>query len=230
MFCSFKEMSDMENLHEHEEKILRFLERYWREFLRSPSLDDICTQIQLPSKDHVHRDLAKLEEKGFISRPQRMARSIRLLKKLNGAPFNPEDTRPSFVSVPLLGNIAAGQPIPWPESSFSPYDYEMIDLAQQMVGRRQGMYALRVKGESMIDAMVYDGDIVIMQRDNSQPSDGEIVAVWLKDPGETTLKKFYLEGERVRLQPCNPTMKPFYADSRNVEVQGRLLSVIRRVQ
>lgn len=220
----------MEGLHEHEEKIVRFLERYWRDYMRSPSLDDIRTQIQLPSKDHVHRDLAKLEEKGFISRPQRMARSIRLLKRLNGDPFNPEETRPCLVSVPLLGNIAAGQPIPWPESSFSPYDYEMIDLAQQMVGRRQDVYALKVKGESMIDAMVFDGDIVIMERDNRQPSDGGIVAVWLKDPGETTLKKFYREAGRVRLQPCNPTMKPFYADPRNVEVQGKLITVIRRVQ
>jgi repressor LexA len=220
----------MEKLHEHEEKILRFLERYWCEFLRSPSLDDIAAHVRLPSKDHVHRDLAKLSEKGFISRPQRMARSIRLLKKLNGEPFNPEEARPALLSVPLLGNIAAGHPIPWPESSFSPYDYEMIDLARQMVGQRQGVYALKVKGESMIDAMVYDGDIVIMQRDDSRPSDGEIVAVWLKDPGETTLKKFYWEGERVRLQPCNPTMKPFYADARNVEVQGKLITVIRRVQ
>ena len=65
----------------------------------------------------------------------------------------------------------------------------MIDLAQQMVGKRQGLYALKVKGESMIDAMVNDGDIVVMQRDNGRPSDGEIVAVWLKDPGETTLKR-----------------------------------------
>jgi repressor LexA len=220
----------MDELHEHEERIVRFLERYWREFLRSPSLDDICQHVRLPSKDHVYRDLNKLEEKGYIRRPQRMARSIRLLRRLNGEPFNPEEARPSCVSVPLLGNIAAGQPIPWPDSSFSPYDYEMIDLAQQMVGKRQGLYALKVKGESMIDAMVNDGDIVVMQRDNGRPADGEIVAVWLKDPGETTLKRIYWEGACVRLQPCNPTMKPFYADSRNVEVQGKLVSVIRRVQ
>ncbi len=215
----------MEALHIHESRILHFLEQYWWHFLRSPSIEDIRVAVGLPSKDHVHRDLSRLEEKEYISREPGLARSIRLLKSADGQPFR----LPALVRVPLVGNIAAGQPIHWPDSNFSPYDHEMIELTQGMVGKRQELYALKVKGESMVDAMVYDGDIVIMQPYGGRPFDGEIVAVWLNNPGETTLKKFYWEGDRVRLQPCNPIMPPIYADPRNVEVQGKLVAVIRQV-
>lgn len=220
-----------EELHVHEMRILRFVESYWRRFLRAPSIEDIRVHVQLPSKDHVYRDLAKLEEKEYISRERGMARSIRLLRTAEGQAFHPPEVPvPRTISVPLLGNIAAGEPIHWPDSSFSVYDSEAIELAQEMLGKRQGVYALKVKGNSMIDAMVYDGDIVIMQRYDGRPEDGEIVAIWLEDRGETTLKKFYAQGEQVRLQPCNPTMSPIFVDARDVRVQGRLLAVIRQVQ
>jgi len=220
-----------EELHVHEMRILRFVESYWRRFLRAPSIEDIRVHVHLPSKDHVYRDLAKLEEKEYISRERGMARSIRLLRTADGRAFQPHEVPvPRTVSVPLLGNIAAGEPILWPDSSFSVYDSEAIELAQEMVGKRQGVYALKVKGNSMVDAMVYDGDIVIMQRYDGRPEDGEIVAIWLQDRGETTLKKFYAQGDWVRLQPCNPTMSPLFVDARDVRVQGKLLAVIRQVQ
>lgn len=220
-----------EELHVHEMRILRFLESYWRRFLRAPSIEDIRANVQLPSKDHVYRDLAKLEEKGYISRERGMARSIRLLRTVEGRSFHPDDVPVSkIISVPLLGKIAAGEPIHWPDSDFSIYDSEMIELAQEMVGKRQEVYALKVKGNSMIDAMVYDGDIVIMQRYEGRPEDGEIVAIWLADRGETTLKKFYAQGDQARLQPCNPTMSPLFVDARDVRVQGKLLAVIRQIQ
>ena len=217
----------MQGLHEHETEILRFLEEYQRSFFHSPSVEDIRVAVKLRSKDHVHRDLDKLEEKGYISRKSRLARSIRLLRLADGRSL--AERAFSLVQIPLLGSIAAGQPIIWPDSSSSLYEREMIELTQEMVGRRQGLYALKVKGESMVDAMVYDGDIVIMQPYAGRPSNGEIVAIWLKDPGATTLKKFYWEEDRVRLQPCNPTMSPIYADPRNVQVQGKLVAVIRQV-
>ena len=96
-----------------------------------------------------------------------------------------------------------------------------------MVGGRSGVYGLRVKGTSMIDALVNDGDIVLMEASGTAEN-GEMVAAWLKREQEATLKRFYLEGDRVRLQPANETMKPIYTDPDNVEVQGKFLGAIRR--
>jgi repressor LexA len=93
-------------------------------------------------------------------------------------------------------------------------------------GSGQGLFALRVKGQSMIDAFIDDGDVVVLKQQETCEN-GETVAVWLKDERETTLKKFYLEGERVRLQPANTTMEPIYTPAENVEIQGRLVGVVR---
>ncbi|MCD6031832.1 MAG: SOS-response transcriptional repressor, LexA, partial [Thermomicrobiales bacterium] len=96
----------------------------------------------------------------------------------------------------------------------------------QLRGSGQGLFALRVKGQSMIDAFIDDGDVVVLKQQETCEN-GETVAVWLKDERETTLKKFYLEGERVRLQPANTTMEPIYTPAENVEIQGRLVGVVR---
>jgi repressor LexA len=90
----------------------------------------------------------------------------------------------------------------------------------------QGLFALRVKGHSMVDALINDGDVVVLKQQETCEN-GETVAVWLKDERETTLKRFYLEGDRVRLQPANVTMDPIYTPAENVEVQGRLVTVLR---
>jgi repressor LexA len=90
----------------------------------------------------------------------------------------------------------------------------------------QGLFALRVKGHSMVDALINDGDVVVL-RQQETCENGETVAVWLKDERETTLKRFYLEGDRVRLQPANLTMDPIFTPAENVEVQGRLVTVLR---
>ena len=184
----------------------------------------------LSSKDQVSRILARLEAKGYISRKPGMARSIRLLKTVSGEPVGSADRRGARVlHVPLLGKIAAGQPIHWPTSGFEPYDYEMIELTGSMVGRRDEVYALKVQGDSMMGAMIKDGDIVVMEPYAELPMNGEIVAAWLPAVEETTLKRFYLEGEMVRLQPCNASMAPFFVSRNAVEVQGRLVAVIRQV-
>jgi repressor LexA len=103
----------------------------------------------------------------------------------------------------------------------------MIDVSPDMIGNRDNVFALRVKGSSMIDAMISDGDVVLMQAANTA-DDGETVAAWLKDEQETTLKKLYREGERVRLQPRNATMDPIYTDASNLEIQGKWLATIQR--
>ncbi len=113
--------------------------------------------------------------------------------------------------MPLVGQIAAGEPIPVPDDVASGAFAEQVAVSAALVpGRREGLFALRVRGHSMIDALIADGDIVILRQARTCEN-GETVAVWLKAERETTLKRFYHEGERVRLQPANATMQPLTA-------------------
>jgi repressor LexA len=132
------------------------------------------------------------------------------------------------MAVPIIGRIAAGQPIPVPAAdTWSNLDYaESIEVTRDMVGGRANVYGLRVRGTSMIDALVNDGDIVLMEASNTADN-GDMVAVWLKREQEATLKRFYQEGSRIRLQPANEAMAPIYTDPANVEVQGKVLGAIR---
>jgi repressor LexA len=127
-------------------------------------------------------------------------------------------------TVPVVGQIAAGQPIPVPSAdTWGAQDFEdEIEVTDQMTKGKENVFALRVKGTSMIDALVNDGDLVLMEQ-TSAWDDGDMVAVWLKDREETTLKKIYNEGNRIRLQPANATMDPIYVDAKEVEVQGKVL-------
>jgi repressor LexA len=125
-----------------------------------------------------------------------------------------------MIAVPVVGQIAAGQPIPVPEASV---DYsETVEIGEEMARGKENIYALRVKGTSMIDALVNDGDIIILEQAGS-PENGEMVAAWLKSEQEATLKRFYREGDRVRLQPANEAMEPIYTDADNIEIQGKVL-------
>ncbi len=134
---------------------------------------------------------------------------------------------PETVAVPLMGTIAAGSPFPLPQSdTWSDPGIEQIDLPQSIVGSGDSVYALKVKGDSMIDALIGDGDLVIMES-TRQVRNGQMAAVRLVKEDETTLKYFFPEGERVRLQPANSQMDPIYASSDNVEVMSRVLAVWR---
>jgi len=126
-----------------------------------------------------------------------------------------------------LGYIAAGEPLRLPgEEAWHSSPLEVLDMPQGVSGRWEGVYALKVKGTSMIDALIADGDVLVM-RPARQAENGEMVAVWLKDKGEVTFKRFYLDGERVRLQPENSLMAPIFCQPSEVEVQGKLVAVLR---
>jgi repressor LexA len=137
--------------------------------------------------------------------------------------------RKRTVAVPIIGTIAAGQPIPVPTpDTWSQVDYDNVfEATEEMTKGRDKVFALKVRGTSMIDALVNDGDIVILEQ-TSSCDDGDMVAAWLKRENEATLKKFYREGDRVRLQPANSTMKPIFTEPDNVEVQGKVLATIGR--
>ena len=129
------------------------------------------------------------------------------------------------VQIPIWGRIVAGEPLPVPEDNAFPD--ETVDIAVGMLGDTSDVYALEVEGNSMVDALINSGDVVLMKRQTTARN-GDMVAALLRGE-ETTLKRFYLEGNRVRLQPANPTMDPIYAPARDVEIQGKVIMVIRRL-
>ena len=171
----------------------------------------------------VQKLLQRLEEKGFISRDEEISRGITLTDTARAHAI-PQ----AVVHVPLLGRIVAGEPHPVPGSDFSLMGDETIELTRDILGDPAGLYALQVQGNSMIDALVNDGDVVIM-RHQQKVENGEMAAVWLKEREEVTLKRFYDEGAQVRLQPANPSMGPIYVDPHQVEIQGKVVMVVRQL-
>ncbi len=117
-----------------------------------------------------------------------------------------------------------------PESDLALFDEDLdsVELTRDIVKDASGIFALTVQGDSMIDALIHDGDVVLM-RSQERVENGELAAVWLPDEEEATLKRFYLEGDRVRLQPENPTMKPMFFPAQDVEVKGKVVCVIRQL-
>jgi len=222
-------------------KILEVLERFHNQNGYPPSIREICDKANISSTSVVNYYLNQLEESGYIERDGRVSRGIRLVKPLSELTTAVRQSTQAvrqaveeLLHVPLLGRIVAGSPVPVPASDFSYYDADsMVDIARSLLPAREqassDLFALEVQGDSMIDAMVFDGDIVVM-KPATEARNGEMVAVWLRDRDETTLKYFYLENGRVRLQPANPTMQPIYLDDPAVvEIQGKVVMVIRQV-
>jgi repressor LexA len=203
--------------------ILGFIRQFIEEHDYPPSIREIQDGCRISSTSVVDYNLKKLEGEGYIRRDREVSRAIELLER--------GGRRPRTVAVPIIGQIAAGQPIPVPApDTWSNLDYsESIEVTRDMIGGRPNVYGLRVRGSSMIDALVNDGDIVLME--SSETADnGDMVAVWLKREQEATLKRFYQESDRIRLQPANETMSPIYTDPTNVQVQGKVLGAIRPPQ
>ena len=200
------------------ERIYTFIRKFYREHDYAPTVRDILKGCSLSSTAVVQHHLNALEREGRIQRDPEVFRSIRLTDKTG------------FSGVPLLGMIAAGEPIPvpapdtWDVAAVS----ETMDVSRELTRDREGIYALRVKGMSMVDALINDGDVVLMQH-VSTVDNGEMAAVWLRTEKEATLKKVYVESDRVRLQPANEQMRPLYTSLDNVEIQGRVVAVVRQI-
>jgi repressor LexA len=210
----------MRELSEKQLNIFRFIDRFLADRGYPPTIRDIQAGCGISSTSVVDYNLTILEREGYISRHADVSRGIRLLNRMDAAES----------PVPVIGQIAAGEPIPVPASDT--WDItaasEVLGVSRELTRGREGIYALRVKGMSMVDALISDGDIVIMQHVNAVEN-GEMAAVWLRAEKEATLKKVYVEPHRIRLQPVNSQMRPLYAAPDNVEIQGRVIAVIRRV-
>jgi repressor LexA len=198
------------------ERILEFIRHSLDDRGYAPTVRDILKGCNLRSTSVVQHHLNTLEKEGRIRRDPQVVRSIQLMKR-------------NVVEVPLLGAIAAGKPIPVPDSdTWTTPAEETLKLTADMTGNKSNIYALRIKGTSMVDALIDDGDIVVMEAVPTAEN-GQMVAVWLKDEQEVTLKKIYREPERIRLQPANKQMKPIYVKPQNVEVQGKVVAVLRKL-
>ena len=187
-----------------------------------PTVRELCSAVGISSTSVVNYNLKRLEEKGYLLRNPQVSSGIKLLHETTGSL-----QRSNLVEVPLLGRIAAGTPLPIPDSEFPLFAEETIALTRDMLPDEANIYALEVRGNSMIDALINDGDIVII-RHQETAENGDLVAVWLREERETTLKRFYHEGEQVRLQPANPTMQPIYVPTADVQIQGKVVLVIRQ--
>lgn len=227
---------------ERQLKIMEFLMKFNESNGYSPSIRQIGDSINVKSTSLVDYYLKQLQEMGYIEREDRISRSIRVLQPVKsgavqismaGEPNRISAVvRTGTVNIPLAGRIVASAPIPMPASDLNYYDAESsVDIALSLLPVKgvEDLFALEVSGDSMIDAMVNDGDIVVMKKAVSA-NNGEMVAVWLDDKDETTLKYFYREPGRIRLQPANPNMNPIYVQNpESLRIMGKVVLVIRQV-
>ncbi len=210
--------------------ILRYIYRYQQEHGTAPSVREIGDAIGLSSSSPSYRYLQQLEKEGLITRRPKVARSIQLTEAgrrlVEGATSSPSLLDAGdVISVPFLGYIVAGEPLP----SEPLTGEETVEIGRSLLGHVGGdLFALRVRGDSMIDALIGDGDLVLF-RPQERVENGEMAAVWVLDRQETTLKRVYWEGDRVRLQPANPTMGPIYERADNVRIQGKVVLVVRQL-
>ena len=207
----------MKTLSSKQQHIIDFIRRFLLDRGYPPSIRDIVSACGISSTSVVDYNLDILEREGYIRRHPEVSRGIELLAWAR-------------LRVPIIGQVAAGDPIPvpTPDTWDVVASSETLEVPQDLTQGREGVYALKVKGSSMVDALIGDGDIVLMQYVNAVEN-GEMAAIWLKAEKEATLKKFYAESGRIRLQPANSQMQPIYVEPDNVEIQGRVIAVIRQL-
>lgn len=213
-------------LSDRQRRMLDFIVSFTEENGYPPSIREIGSAVAISSTSVVNYNLNRLVDEGYLDRDQNVSRGIRLTDKLVKATTSLADV----IRVPLVGRIFASEPVPLPGTGSPMFGSdEAIEITRELVPGGDGLFALQVKGDSMVDAMIGDGDIVVMKQE-PEWHNGDMVAVWLKDKEETTLKHIYREGQRVRLQPANPNMGPILVeDPSQLEVQGKVMLVLRQM-
>jgi repressor LexA len=209
----------MKSLTRRQQSILEFIERFSDDHSYPPTIREIQESLGISSTSVVDYNLKVLEQREHIRRNRNISRGIELV--------NRPDSRRGVLNIPIIGQIAAGEPIPVPDDLAGQEYVDTIELGGDVLGSNTAdLFALRVRGHSMVDALINDGDVIVL-RAQQICENGDTVAVWLRDEAETTLKRFYFEGDRVRLQPANITMDPIFTSPENVQVQGKLVTVVR---
>jgi repressor LexA len=231
-------------LSDRQKDILRFIISFFQDNRFPPSIREIGERVGISSTSVVSYNLKKLVEEDLLERQPDVSRGLsvnwerlRELGLIDGVDLEAVTTEPArpvngngahaLVQVPILGRIAAGEPI-HVEGRDASNPEDVIEMAEALLTNTERLFALRVKGDSMIDASVLDGDIVILEQQETA-DDGDMVAAWIVDEEETTLKYLYREGPNVRLQPANPNpaYQPIIKPADKVRINGRVVSVIR---
>lgn len=197
-------------LTKRQKEVLSFVEQFIRQHGYAPSLTEIRDHFKLHSISTVHKHLVHLADKKLIQREGNRARAMELVAI---------ERKPEARELPLLGVVAAGEPIE------AVLGNELVAVPEEMVGRKE-VYVLRVRGESMVDEQIRDGDYVIVER-RTEPRNGEMV-VALLNGDKATLKKFYREKTQIRLQPAHPTMKPILVQDGDLAIQGVVVGLLRK--
>ena len=220
-------MRTADGLSQRQEKILGYIREFLQKNGYPPAIRDIQNDLNISSTSVVAYNLKALQEKGKIARDGKVSRGITLPNMGPGALM--AMAVPSGHKVPLLGVITAGSPLPDPED-ISIETAEKVEVPAEFASadKLRDVYALQVRGHSMIDALIDDGDIVLL-RFQPTAENGQMVAARLLDEHAVTLKKFYHEGGKVRLQPANVTMSPIFTTPENLKIEGRVVGVIRRM-
>ena len=199
-------------LTKRQREILDFLTSYSEAFGYAPSFEEIAAQFNYNSLATVHEHLTNLERKGYIKRSYNESRAIEIM---------PSEVNPRALELPLLGQVAAGVPIE------ALTDDETINVPEDMIRRGGTHYALRVRGQSMVDEQIRDGDVVVVS-ERQRADNGEMV-IALIGGTSATVKRFYRERDgRIRLQPANEAMQPMYVHENDITIQGVVVGVLRR--
>jgi repressor LexA len=217
-------MRSPDALSNRQKDILDYIEDFVQDHGYPPAIRQIQEKLDISSTSVVAYNLKALESKGMIKREGKVSRGITMS---DATPLNGVRRRGALV--PLLGVITAGSPLPGPEE-IAAESAETIEVPVELAPpeKLKDVYALRVRGQSMIDALIDDGDIVLL-RYQETAENGQLVAARIEDDNSVTLKRFYKEGNRVKLQPANSTMEPIYVDAANVSIQGRVVGVLRQM-
>ncbi|OQA47203.1 MAG: LexA repressor [Chloroflexi bacterium ADurb.Bin325] len=215
------------SLSDRQARILEFIDAYVQEHNYPPTIREIGKAVGISSTSVVKYNLERLQEKKKLERSKEVSRGLRLVKP---APGNGDagGAGMRLVRVPKLGLISAGQPIAAAGQQDNPYADDTLTLTADLVPDRANLYALRVQGDSMIDALVHDGDWVIIEHRETAER-GDMIVAWIEDKEETTLKYYHPEGATVRLQPANPAYQPIYVPAAQLQVQGKVLAIVRQL-
>jgi repressor LexA len=214
-------------LSERQVRILAFIETYLAEHDYPPTIREIGKAVGISSTSVVKYNLERLQDKGKIKRSGEVSRGLRLMDNSRFAPSTriiPGD----ILAIRKLGLISAGTPIAAVGEQDNPFAGETLSLTRDLVPDMANIYALQVKGDSMIDALVHDGDWVIIKYQNTAER-GDMVVAWITDREETTLKYYHPEGAQVRLQPANPAYEPIYVQAEQLEIQGKVVAIVRQL-
>ena len=210
-------------LSDKQQCMLAFIRDFLDEHQYPPTVRDIQAGCEISSTSVVDYNLRILQREGHLRRDAEVSRGIELLGGSVGGSLA------ELVRVPVFGSIAAGEPLHIPPSdTWHTAEVENVDMPSFLTNGNPDVFAVRVKGESMIDALVADGDLVLMEPVGN-PRNGDMVAALLTDREEVTLKHFHMENGMVTLMPANPAMEPIRVPAENVAVRGRVVGVVRKV-